>query len=665
MLVINQVLQFLSHHGVAFLFVSVLAGQAGLPVPDVPVLLAAGSLASLGRGSLVESVAVAIIACLIADVFWYQIGQHRQVQFFKCAERSPLSKNHLRCAMGAFERHGGGVLLLSKFVPGPSLVPSLAGISGMTRTRFLLLDGFAAAIWAGVYIAAGSIFSKPLQRFTAYGPKAGLALLVVLACVCVMVGMVRSARHHWPQKRRLAAVLASVLLLFVAVGASAQATQGGSSATSSFISGSVPSGLATNEELHLTLRDSINMALRYNLGAVESGENSRSARGQRLLALSHLLPQVRASAQENVNQTSMATLGLKLPSIPNVIGPYSYTTAGLSASQTLFSLEAIQRLRAARTAEQAAQLDYKDTLDVVTLTVGNAYLQVLQAASRIEVQEAQVRNAKALNDQAVAGYEAGTRPRIDATRTEVQLRTEQYTLIVDRNDLAIAKLTLARTIGLPLGQNFEATDTLPYAAINPPTLDDALKTAYVSRSDYAAAINSEKAAERNLSATKSERLPVLSTSGNYADTGTTLGHSHGTFGFQAGVSIPLFTGGRIKGEITQADATLRQRKAESENIRGQIDYDVRAAFLNLGAAKEQLEVAEHNVALANENLARSKDRFTAGVADSVEVVQAEQSLASANDQAITSAYNHNLAKLALARALGVARTSYDQYLGGK
>ncbi len=483
---------------------------------------------SLGRGSLAEALIAAIIACLAADVFWYQIGLHRRVQFFKRAARSPRLENRLRCAMGAFERHGVGVLLLSKFIPGPSLVSPLAGISGMTRTRFLLLDGFAAAIWAGAYTSAGYVFRTQLQRLSAYGSNAGLALLVAVGCVIVAVGVIRSARRHWPQKRRLAAVLASVLLLFVAVGASAQATSGGSSSASSFISGSVPSGLATGEELRLTLRDSINMALRYNLGALESGENSRTARGQRLLALSHLLPQVSASAQENVNQASVATLGLKLPSIPSVIGPYSYTTAGVSATQSLFSLEAVQRLRAARTAEQAAQLDYKDTLDVVTLTVGNAYLQVLEAASRIEVQEAQVRNAKALNDQAVAGYEAGTRPRIDATRTEVQLRTEQYNLIVNRNNLAIAKLTLARAIGLPLGQNFVAADTLPYAAINPPTLDDALKAAYASRSDYAAALNSQKAAERSLSATKSERLPVLSSSGNYADTGSTVGHSHGT-----------------------------------------------------------------------------------------------------------------------------------------
>ena len=178
-------------------------------------------------------------------------------------------------------------------------------------------------------------------------------------------------------------------------------------------------------------------------------------------------------------------------------------------------------------------------------------------------------------------------------------------------------------------------------------------------------IDSQRAAALELSAAKGERYPVAATSGDYGATGKTFGHSHGTFSFQAGVSVPIFTGGRIKGDITQADGQLRQRKAETENLRGQIDYDVRTAFLNLNAAKEQVAVAKLNVDLANENLTRSKDRFTSGVTDSVEVVQAQQSLASANDQYITSLYSHNFAKLSLARALGVARTNYDQYLGGK
>jgi len=432
--------------------------------------------------------------------------------------------------------------------------------------------------------------------------------------------------------------------------------------------GSVPSGPATNEVLRLSLSEAINRGLLYNLGAIESDENTRAARGQRLLALSSLLPQVSAGVNENVAQVSFTALGLgavKIPGIPAVAGPFSYSTASASLSQTLFSFESIQRFRSARTAEQAAALSYRDTLDVITLTVGNAYLQVIEARSRIEAEEAQVQNAKALYDQAVDEFQAGTSPRIDVTRTEVQLHTEQYNLSVARNNFAVAKLSLGRAIGLPLGQAFEIADPLPYADINPPTVEDALKMAYNSRSDFRSALNSAKSAEQALSAAKGQRYPVVAVNGDYGDQGPTFSQSHGVFSFQAGINVPIFTGGRIKGDITQAEAALRQRKAEAENVRGQIDYDVRTAFLNINAAKEQVDVAHQNVDLANDNVARSKERFAAGVTDSVEVVQSEQSLASANDQYITSLYSHNLAKLALARALGVARTNFSQYLGGR
>ncbi|MGA9509130.1 MAG: TolC family protein [Candidatus Sulfotelmatobacter sp.] len=430
---------------------------------------------------------------------------------------------------------------------------------------------------------------------------------------------------------------------------------------------SVPSGPASNEVLRLTLSEAISRAVRYNLEAIESDENTRSARGQRLLALSSLLPQVSAAINENVDQVNFTALGLaaiKIPGIPAVAGPFSYSTASASLSQTLFSYESIQRFRAARTSEQAAQLSYKDTLDVITLTVGNAYLQVIEAHSRIEAEEAQVQNAKALYDQALDDFQAGTSPKIDVTRTAVQLHTEEYNLSVARNNFEIAKLTLGRAIGLPLGQAFEIADQLPYAEINPPTVEDALKMAYKVRNDFRSALDSAKSAEQALSAAKGERYPVVAVNGDYGDQGPTFSQSHGIFSFQAGINVPIFTGGRIKGDITQAQATLRQRRAEAENIRGKIDYDVRTALLNLNAAKEQVEVAHQNVDLANDNVTRSKERFTAGVTDSVEVVQSQQSLASANDQYITSLYNHNLAKLALARALGIARTNFSQYLGG-
>jgi len=445
----------------------------------------------------------------------------------------------------------------------------------------------------------------------------------------------------------------------------AQVRTTGASLGSGAIIGSVPSGPASNEIVRLTLRDAITQALRYNLASIETGENTRVARGQRLLALSRLLPNISAGASETVVQSNLATYGLKLPGVSNVIGPYSYTALDASASQTLFNFESLQRFRAARTAEEASRLSYNDILDAVTLTVGNAYLQVIAADSRIQAAEAQVRNAKALYDQAFDQVQAGTAPKIDATRTEVQLHTEEYNLSIARNNFAIAKLDLGRAIGLPLGQQFELAETLPFSEIDPGTVDAALNTAYSSRSDLRSALESEKAAAQSVSAAKAERYPVAAVDGGYGDVGKTLGHSHGAFVFQSGVRVPVFTGGRIKGEITQAEAELKQRKAEAENVRGQIDYDVRTAFLNLNAAKEQVTVATQNVSLANESLDRSKDRFASGVTDSVEVVQAEQALASANDQYISSLYSHNLSKLSLARALGLARTNYDHYLGGK
>ena len=452
-------------------------------------------------------------------------------------------------------------------------------------------------------------------------------------------------------------ILASAFLwLMVSVSAAGQTNQ------PSINLGSVPSGTASKEVLHLTLRDAITMALRYNLGQIESGENARIAHGQRLRAMSTLLPQVNGGAAENVEQFSASTLGIKVPQVPAVIGPFSFSTAQANASQSLFNFESIQRFRAARNAEQAAQLTYNDTLDVITLIVGTAYLEVIQANSRIEAEEAQVKNAQALYDQAADQLQSGTSTKIDETRSGVQLHTEQYNLSIARKNFAIAKLNLSRAIGLPLGQAFDLTDQLPYADINPQTVEDALNTAYKTRSDFRAALSVEKSAQQQLSATRGERYPVLAVNGDYGVQGPNSGTLHGAFTFQAGVSVPIFTSGRIKGDIAEAEAALHQRKAEAENLRGQIDYDVRTAFLNLQAAQQQITVAKENVDLANENLSRSQERFAAGVTDSVEVVQAQQALASANDQYISSLYNHNLSKLQLARALGVARTNYNQYL---
>src|SRR5271156_410004 len=443
----------------------------------------------------------------------------------------------------------------------------------------------------GQFIASGIYIKHVLEKLTSKGTGSvlnrfgGFFLAAVVAAFavrfgaeCITTGVyIKHGLEQLTVKGKGSALNRLTGFFFAALVAVFAVLIGGATtkAQNTAVAGSVPSGLASDQVLQLTLRDAVNTALRYNLGAIESGQNAQIARGLRLLELSNLLPQVSAGASENVEQLNLATFGLNgLKGIPAVVGPFSYSSVDASVSQTLFSYESIQRFRAARTAEQAAQLSYQDILDVVTLTVGDGYLRIIEADSRIKAQEAQVQNARALYDRAVDQVQAGTAPRIEATRTEVQLHTEEYNLSIARNNFRVAKLALGRAIGLPLGQQFELADALPYSDISPLSVDEALQIAYKARSDFRSALTSQKGAAKTLSATKGERYPVVAVNGEYGDIGPTFGDSHGDFTFQAGIRVPLFTGGRIKGDITQAEAELRQRKAEAENIRGQIDYDV-------------------------------------------------------------------------------------------
>jgi outer membrane protein TolC len=137
------------------------------------------------------------------------------------------------------------------------------------------------------------------------------------------------------------------------------------------------------------------------------------------------------------------------------------------------------------------------------------------------------------------------------------------------------------------------------------------------------------------------------------------------FDVGATLAIPIFAGGRAHADVLQAEATLRQSKQQLESLRGQIDYDVRAALLDLNSAADQVEVARQSLDLANQTLEQARDRFTAGVTDNLEVVQAQESVASANENLISSLYAHNVAKISLARAIGFAEEGVRQYLESK
>ncbi|MGA8143928.1 MAG: TolC family protein [Candidatus Acidiferrales bacterium] len=438
--------------------------------------------------------------------------------------------------------------------------------------------------------------------------------------------------------------------------------------TQSTFSGSVPDKFVPGV-LPISLQDAIDRGLKQNLGALLSSQDVQAARGTRWQKLSELLPHVSASPLVNVSQVNLKEFGFNFnipgANLPSVVGPFSYFDARAFLSQQLFDWKAINKTRSATENVKAAQYSYKDARDLVVLAVGYNYLQAIADEARIETATAQVKTAQALYDQANDRFNAGTSPAIDALRAKVELQTRQQQLIQSKNDLAIQKLTVARVIGLAPGQQFELTDKSPYAPLEGVTVDEALARAYANRSDYRAALADVRAMEFSRKAAVAGYYPSLSFSSDYGVAGQHLSSNHGVFDVRGTVNIPIFQGGSVHGDVLEADAQLQQSRDRAENLRGQIDADVRTALFNLQSSAEQVEVARSNIDLAGQTLTQSIDRFAAGVTDTVEVVQSQEAVASANEQYISSLYNYNYAKISLARAVGQAEEGVKQYFKGK
>ncbi|HTU32736.1 MAG TPA: TolC family protein [Candidatus Acidoferrum sp.] len=442
--------------------------------------------------------------------------------------------------------------------------------------------------------------------------------------------------------------------------------QAPSSQTSPY-NGSVPSEPVPGV-LNLSLQDAIDRGLKTNLGALLASSDVQTAQGQRWQQLSALLPHVSAAPYFDVSQVNLKEFGFSFSfpgvALPSVVGPFSYFDARASVTQNLFNWGAIQNEHAATQRLQSSQHTYKDARDLVVLAVGYNYLLATADEATIQTAQAQVNTAQALYKQAEDQVQAGTSPAIDALRNQVELQTREQQLIQAKNDFAIQKLTLARVIGLAPGQQFELTDKSPYEPFAGITVDEALKQAYGSRSDYQAGLADVRAAQYMLSAAKAERYPSLNFSADYGVAGVHPDQSHGVMDVRATVNVPIFTGGATHGDVLQAQAQLTEAQERLANLHAQIDQDVRTALLNLQSSSDQVSVAKSNIDLANQTLAQSRDRFSAGVTDSVEVVQSEEQVASANQQYISSLYNFNYAKIALARAMGTAEQNVKEYFKG-
>ncbi len=436
-----------------------------------------------------------------------------------------------------------------------------------------------------------------------------------------------------------------------AVNPSSSTAQGG---MDSSYRGSIVSGKASNDVLPLSLDDAMKRGLRTNLGLVLQSSNQREANGERLQQLQQLLPTVTGSASITVQQVDLAAYGLKIPGINPIIGPFQVIDFRAYLTQNLVNLQAFESFLQAKHNFEAAKLSAQDARDLVVLTVGNAYLLCIADQARITAVQAELDNSKLSFDQAKDAHEAGTSPRLDVLRAQVDYQSEEQTLISATNQLEKDKLALARVIGLPLAQKFTLSDTAPFAALDTPDPETAFQQALKQRKDLAAAVEQEKAAQSAKKAAFASQLPTL-----------TATHSHGTFTAEGQISAPILQIAKTKGENEVAAAQLEQARAKLSDQAQQVNADVRDAILDIQTAAKLVDATKSNVDLAREALSEAQQRFQAGVDNSLAVSQALATDRQAEDEYISALYGHNVAKLGLARALGVAATNYNDYLGGK
>jgi outer membrane protein TolC len=431
--------------------------------------------------------------------------------------------------------------------------------------------------------------------------------------------------------------------------------------------GGVPTGKASPTTLSLSLEDAVARGLRQNLGGLLSSDALSGAQGERWHALSALLPNLTSGTSFGVRQVDVkATIGIdSVPGHPPIIGPFGVFDTRAYLDQSVFNWQSIESARSSAAQVKSAQYSYKNARELIVVVVVSNYLLVIADQSQVESALAQRDTAKVLFDQTTDQKQAGLAAAVDVLRSNVELQAREQRLILARNNLAKQKRVLGRAIGLPAGQVFEVTTDVAYQPLATSSLDEALQQAYSSRPDYKSVTEQVRSAELQKKAASVERYPTISAVGDYGSIGTNFASNHGTVDAAAELRFPIFQGGRIHGDNLIADSILAKAKQRLENLRAIIDQQVRDAFLDLQDTAQEVSVESNAVGLATQTLQQSRDRFASGVTDNIEVVQAQESLADANDAYIASLYRYNIAKISMARAIGFAESNYALYLKGK
>jgi len=445
---------------------------------------------------------------------------------------------------------------------------------------------------------------------------------------------------------------------------------------------------APREPLRLSLKRAVEIATSPEGSTYIqlSDENVKQANYRSAEARSAFLPDIEAQAAQTTAMRSLAALGLDLATdqaltnaennltgtlapvekqllntiikdIPRVIGPFNSVDVRVRVTQNVLDFSSIRRYQASRAAIRAATGDRGNTDSSVSATVAKAYLAGLRADADVEAYQANVALAEAVLKQSENQKNAGTGTGIEVTRAKVQLSNEKQHLLMVQNERTKAYLQLLRAMGLSLATELELTDKLSYEPTEAISVEQAQAEALKSRPDIKAQAEHEAAARLNANSVKFERLPSLVA---YADYGTT-GVNGGTvsllptreYGFA--LRVPIFDGGRRDARRAETASQFRQERVRSNDLREQIELDIRTALDSLHSAEEQLKVAEEGLTLSDSELTQARRRYEAGFASNIEVTDAQTRLDRARDNRIAALFGYNVARIDLGRAMGNVR----------
>jgi outer membrane protein len=416
-----------------------------------------------------------------------------------------------------------------------------------------------------------------------------------------------------------------------------------------------------NQVLRLTLDQAVGLALRQNptaqiaiLAAAESEQDKNIARAE-------LLPQLNASISDEAQKVNLrAEFGgvSALPGFPKTVGPFQLFSAGPSISAPVFDLTLWQRYQAARHTASAGKANSLSTREQVILLVVSQYIGTLRAVANVQASQSRVDLAQALYDQAADLQKEGVGTGIDTLRANVELQNEKQRLLEAENDRETSLYSLSRLLNLDPRQTIELADSLSFFETPQPEVEASIEEALASRQEWKALASQIKAAENQKKAAQDSRLPSVRFDGEFSYVGNSGNTTLPTYTYQGIVDLPLFTGGRIHAEVVRADLEIRKLEEQRADLRNQIALDVKTALLNLDSARNEVQVANLGVQLSKEEVDQARDRFKAGVANNIEVIQAQDSLARANDNQIAALYRFNQARADLARAIGEMEKVY-------